>query len=408
MPDMFAPVVPVPPEISIRDAGAWLNTHLPAPHQNKAQLILFDGREVSDDTVGVKNLLATLNQILRKRSDILFCWPTTDSEWHGTVRATAEQIGGANFAPTEADCTIVGPPSSEWPKVLDRLLLQFGKTHADVGLPADLVGKFCEQSSTAGDFLTRVGTVIAERVTKTRVTKRLPQLVFIITSSGEVVGEANRIRRAGTQGLNPEPLLGHSPRSEVGKWWAERNKNANHHLGYIISLFDARLVTMSASAVVHSCMHHGETALTQAVKLKGARPDKGNAKRTIEASEFFRFLKSEEIPEFTSAKKGTISKSTESAYAAIQSMSVKKHKAINQALCQLVREHLADLQFNAKSFEVVLAGEVVTDAQVTLNSTPLSLEFHHVSKAQCRASGMASYIMDKLRTYAIYHQLIPR
>lgn len=408
IPESFAPVFKVPPEIAYRDVGPWLGKNIPPAVGGKARIVLFDGREVSDDEVGVKQFLAVLNQLLRKRSDVIFCWPTTDVDWHRHLRGLAAKIGGSNFVPVESDCHVSGPASSEWPTVLDRLLLQFGKNVDDVGLAKDIVGQFCSEVNTIGDFLTRVGGVVADRVTITRETKRLPQLVFVITSSGEVVGEANRIRRGGSQALAPEPLLGHSPRSEAGKWWTARNKNPNHHLGYIISLFDARLVTMTASAVVYSCMHHGIEPLQSAATGAGARPDKGNAKRTVEVSEFYRFLSGEPIPEFTSGKKGGILKTTANAYAAIQAMSVKRHKSINQSLCAMTKEHLNELVYEEKDFEVCLGGDVITDAQVQFKGRPYSLEFHHVSEAQCGASSMASYIMDKLRTYAIYHQLIPR
>ncbi len=167
MPETFAPVVTVPTTIGIRDASGWLSENLPQSIPNKTQLILFDGREVSDDDVGVRQLLATLNQVLRRRPDILFCWPTTDLQWHGEIRKIAEQIGGANFVPAESDFEVTGPPPGEWPTLLDRLLLQFGKTYEDVGIASDQIGNFCRESNTAGDFLTRVGMVIAERVTKT-------------------------------------------------------------------------------------------------------------------------------------------------------------------------------------------------------------------------------------------------
>lgn len=250
---------------------------------------------------------------------------------------------------------------------------------------------------------------MADRITKTREIKRLPQLVFVVTSSGDVVGEANRIRRAGTQMLAPEPLLGHSPRSEAGKWWHERNKSASTHLGYVISLFDARLVTMSASAVVYACMHHDDSVLQAAAVDEGARPDKGNAQRVISVSEFYRFLEGEQIPEFTSGRKGSVGESTMKGYAAIQGMSAKRHKLINQTLCRGVREYLPDLAFDdEKDFEVAHGGDLITDAQIKYRTMAYSLEFHHLSEAQCGAANMSSYIMDKLRTYAWYHQIVPR
>jgi len=408
MPEAFAPVLSVLPTVPIRDAADWVNRHIPPRNGDKALLVLFDGREVSDDSIGLRQLLSTLNQLVRTRPDVLLCWPTTDPEWHNELRGIAEKVGGDGFAPKESDMQVAGPPAGEWPTVLERLLLQFSKTYADVGLGSDIIGGFCASERTIGAFLGRVGQVIAARVTETRTARQLPQLVFVVTSSGDVVGEANRIRRAGMQSLAAEPLLGHSPRSEVGKWWTERNRDANYHLGYMTSLFDARLVTMTASAVVYACLHAGDTSLEAPATNAGARADKGNAKRTIESSELFKFLNGEQIGEFTSSKKGALQQSTIHAYAAIQALSNTRHKVINMALCKLVRDHLARLEYSDGDFEVSHGGNVITDAIVRLNSKTFFIEFHHLSQGQCVAASMASYIMGKLRTYAWHHQLIPR
>jgi hypothetical protein len=409
MPEVFTPIVNVPTEIKFKDVVEWLNANLPAADSAKSTLVLFDGRELSDDDVGLRQLLAALNQLLRRRSDVLFCWPTTDDDWHAKLRSTAEKVGGQNFVPKASDINIAGPPCDKWSTVLERLLLQFGKTYDDVGIAQDLVRQYCENSLTIGDFLSRISSVIAERITKTRTMKRLPQLLFVITSSGDVVGEANRIRRAGTQAINPEALLGYSPRSEVGKWWTKRNQSSDHHLGYIISLFDARLVTMTASAMVYSCLHSDAADLKKAAENKGARPHAGNAQRIIQATEMYRFLTGEVIPEFTKGKKGGHKKSTADAYKAVQLMSAKRHKAINQALCKLLKTFVHDMSYDeSKDFEVAQGRDVITDAIITHGGRPYSIEFHHLSEQQCAAASMASYIMNKMRNYSLHHQLIPR
>lgn len=405
MPNSFAPVLQIPPEIGFREVTPWLQQHLPAPSTGKAQILLFDGRELSDDAVGLKQLLSSLNQILRKRSDVLFCWPATDLEWYNHIQTIATKIGGGNFCPPEAAHQVVGPAKEKWSSVLQQVLRQFGKTTEDVGLGSDLINTITQQERSIGDFLNRVGVLIAERVTQTRETKRLPQLIFVISSSADIIGETNRIRRAGTQMLAPEPLLGYSPRSEAGKWWTERNSDPNHHLGYIISLFDARLVTMTASAVIHACLHHGNESLKQAASKNGGRADKGNARRTIEVSEFYRFLRNDRNFEFTTGRKGGLRESTSDAYSAIQRLSAKQHKAINFALCSLLKEHLKGITFD---LEVAQGRNIFTDAVVSYQGRPFSLEFHHLSEANCSAANMASYMMDKLRTYAWHHQLIPR
>lgn len=407
-PQEFTSVCSVPPTIRLRDVAGWLQSNLPAIVEGVTIPVLFDGREVSDDDVGLKQFLTALNQILRRRSDVLFLWPTTDAGWHSAIRETARSIGGTNLVPDGADHTVTGPDKKDWATALDRLLLQFGKTVHDVGLAADLVGKLVSEASTIGDYLTRISSLVAERVTKQRQSKRLPRLVICVTSSGEVAGEANRIRRAGTQALAAEPLLGYSPRSEAGKWWAERNKNPLHHLGYMLSLFDARLVTMTASAVAHSVLQHGAPDLQKLATDSGARLDKGNASRTIRASEAARFFRGEEIPEFTSGKKGKTSDATEKAFAAVQAVSVKRHKAINEAIIRMIATEVSEPDLGQSRFEVSHDQNVITDVVIPSGADTMCFEFHHLSDANCKAATMSSYIMDKLRGYAWHHNLIPR
>jgi hypothetical protein len=51
--DLFAPLVRVPATVELRDASAWLNTNLPV-RGDKVIPVLFDGREVTDDQVGLR------------------------------------------------------------------------------------------------------------------------------------------------------------------------------------------------------------------------------------------------------------------------------------------------------------------------------------------------------------------
>jgi hypothetical protein len=90
-------------------------------------------------------------------------------------------------------------------------------------------------------------------------------------------------------------------------------------------------------------------------------------------------------------------------------MSAKRHKAINQAILRAAKPYLPDLSYDEdKDLEVSHGGNLITDAMIHHGGRPFSLEFHHLSEGQCAAAGMASYIMDKLRTYSWHHNLIPR
>jgi hypothetical protein len=402
-------MIVVPHDVELRDAATWVTSNTPAPTVGKSQIVLFDGREASDDDVGVRQFLAALNQYLRRRPDVLFCWPTTDPSWHRKLRSIADNIGGANFCPVETDYQVKGPVAADWPTVLERLLLQYQKTLEDVGMSADLIDEFCRGSKTVGDFLTKASVAVSDRVVKLQEARKLPQILFVITSSGDVAGEANRIRRAGKQVLAAEPLLGYSPRSEAGKWWTERNKDPNHHLGYVISLFNANLITMSASAVVHACVLSGADDVRNAALREKAQPNSGSASQAVKASEFFRFLSGAAVTEFTTGRKGRAKDRTVDAYAAIQALSAKRHKAINQAICALTHQFVPGFQCDqASDFEVSSGGDLLTDAIIRVGNRIYHTEFTHLSGAQCKAANMSSYIMGKLRNYAIYHQLVPR
>jgi hypothetical protein len=407
--DKFRPVFVIPAEVQLRDAVAFVEQNLVAPSDARASLVLFDGREVSDDQVGIKQLLASLNQLLRRRKDIVFCWPTTDPAWHSELKELAKTIGGNNFSPSECDCIVQGPPKSDWPKLLDRLLLQFGKVLADLGLDQSLIDSACERFETPGEFLSEIGNIIASRITNTRELKKIPRLLFIVSSDGDVSGEANRIRRAVNQILAAEPMmLGYSPKSEAGKWWKERSKVPEHSLGYVISLFEASLVTLSASAITYACGQFGSPVLKAVVEAAGARPDKGNAMRTIQASEFYRYLNKESVLEYTTGRKGRVSAGVLKAYAGIQSLSATSHKELNQAVCKLTESNLLGMNVPDENYEVGFDGDLITDALILMNGEAFHAEFHHLSEKHCKAATISAYIMQKLRTYAIAYQIIPR
>lgn len=402
-------LVRVPIGIKLRDVVGWLIAHLP-PQNGKALLVLFDGREVTDDSVGLKQLLAALNQLLRQRRDVIFLWPTNDTAWHKEIKGLAVTIGGSNFAPTESDIQISGPSRADWPRILERILIQLDTSPADVALDSQLVADTVNRNPTIGEFLSEIGGVIAQRTTNVRKTKTLPSVLFVATSGHEVVGEANRIRRAGTFILKAEELLAYSPRSEAGKWWHARKSNPEHNLAYIISLFDARLTTMTASSVAYACLHNGSALLQTAATSAGMAKNSTNATTTITATDLFRLLAGETVAELTSSRKGKMKDTTAGAYAAIQRLSAQNHRQINEAIVRALAGQLGDINLAATRYEVDAGDQnLYTDVQLSrTNASNSALEFHHISEANCNASGMAAYIMDKLRAYAIHYNLIPR
>jgi hypothetical protein len=177
----------------------------------------------------------------------------------------------------------------------------------------------------------------------------------------------------------------------------------------VIALFQARLATMTPSSLVYSCLQHGDEGLRSAATEKGMMPSGSNATTTFKNTDFYRLLIGKPSTELTSTIKGKTAATTLAAHGAIQALSAKRHKAINQSICQLAEVVVPTFKASQGNFEVDLGEQdTFTDAVVPLDAEDVHLEFHHLSQAHCRAASMSSYIMEKLRTYAWRHNIIPR
>ena len=352
LPDLFGPVFAVPATVQVREVAGWLSQSLPQ-HPGRATIVLMDGREASDDRVGLKQMMSGLNQFLRGRPDLVVCWPTVFSEWRDELVELARTIGGRGLCPDGFE-GFVGPAQQTWPEILERILIQLEHTLDDVSLEQSYVDNVAGQETNIGRFLEVISAAIAERVDEVQLARRLPQLIFVITSTSEVVGEANRLRQAGTYLLKSRELMSYSARSESGKWWAARTGTPEYHLGYVIALFRARLATMTPSSVVYSCVQYGDEGLRTIAREKGMRPVSSNAVTTFKNTDFYRLLIGQPSTELTSSIKGKTADATLAAHGAIQALSAKRHKAINQAICQLGEVVVPEFKASLGSFEVDL------------------------------------------------------
>ncbi|WP_133884350.1 hypothetical protein [Glycomyces sp. NRRL B-16210] len=406
MSDKFTQVLSVPTVISLRDVANWIHDNLPS-RTNRSIPVLMDGRESSDDTVGLRQFMSTLNQILRQREDVIVCWPTTNDDWKNELIALARDIGGTSLTPKTADVTILGPSKTEWSDVLDRLFIQLDQRLEDLGMGQEFILEAIDSSSTVGDFLSSIRDEIASRVDF--VQEDLPEILFVVTSTSGIVGEANRLRRAGAMILKAEELVSYSPRSEAGKWWKERNGTPKYHLAYTISLFRAKLVTMTPSSVVYAVAEFGPGDMQEELKALGIQRGQGKANLTFGSTDFSKFISGAGMNELTSTSKGRTSDSILEAYSYIQGLSSKRHKSINQAICALASRNVPDFNAELGGFEVDLGEQdAYADAVIPLSDRDLHLEFHHLSDAKMKAAAIAAYIMKKLRVYSNHYNVTPR
>lgn len=408
MSEKYESVFLVPSTVPLRDLSDWLSATLPlATH--KALPVLFDNREVTDDEVGLRQVMAGLNALSRRRADVMMLWPTTDKKWRDELRSVARTVGGRSLIPMDHDIAIQGPQREAWREILERLLVQLDQSFDELAISEETVEECATAAGSVGEFLENVRDKITVRVDEVQLTRKLPTVLFVISSGAGVVGEANRLRRAKHLHIKADELLAYSPKSVAGKYWKARLKDPNHHLAYITTLFQARLVTMGPSSVVHSALEYGDSALAAMAKNAGVTKNSANAGTTFRSTDFHKFLTATNEFELTSTSKGTVSPEVRYAYKAIQASSPKRHKAINQSICALAQKQVPEFRADLGRFEVDLgAANAFADAVIPLAENPLHLEFHHLSEAHCQASSMSSYIMNKLQTYALHYNLIPR
>lgn len=347
----FSGVIRIPDNIDFRDVSKWLQGNLPS-QSDKSIILLFDGREITDDSVGLSQFLTGLNQLLRQRKDLLFLWPTNSREWHASVKKKAQEIGGSNFSPDNADINITGLKRESWKQVLEKILIQLDIVIEEFALTDDKLNEFIQSEKTLGEFLSKVGSELSENLLELKEIKNLPKVVFSISSGEEVVGEANRIRKVKTFTLRAHELLNYSPRSEAGKFWIERNKDAKQSLAYVISLFDSRLTTIGASVVTFSCLHFGNENLQSIPTKYNVKPHISNAKTTLKASDLYKFLTDTTANELTSSKKGKTSDLTTKSFNEIQKLSATNHKEINKAIAGLLSDTLITYDKSTEKLEV--------------------------------------------------------
>lgn len=409
-PNTFAKVISIPENIEFTAIIDLIKEKVGAL-TDQIKIVLLDGREIIDDETGLTNFLTTLNQLLRRRKDILICWPVNNEEWYDKLIKKGREIGGGNFIPSQAKMEVQGPTKDTWKTALENLLRFIDKTYMELAIDDELISGKLEKSNTLGEFLEEIGDVVADRVSELRKDNELPELLFIVTSGKQIESEANRLRRAGSYVLKAEELRSYSPKSEPGKFWKSRGKHSTQEdLAYIITLFNAKLLTVKSTAVNYACKFYGNKELKKYTAESNMVMQKPNGKKAVMSTDLYKFIFDEIPEELTSTPKGHITTETLQLYSKIQLKSATMHKAINEAICNYFTEVISDnVKFQVVDLEHDAGdGNLQIDVIAKINNKEYFLEFHHLSSRNCKAAKISSYIMDKLRSYSQHYNLVKR
>jgi len=403
VPDRVATVLrlPQPHELAVADIPGYLAR---LPPSKKFTVVNFDGREAPYfNEPEYQTFLGAMNGVLRARRDLLVVWPVTDGTFSSKIVGLLEKVGGRSaFGPSPIH-ELVGLPRPQYNVVLEKILQIANWRLEDAAVSATEVQGMVDGADRLGTFLDRLQTLIAARFNVGSMGVEVPTLVLAISSGEPKIRETCRsLRRADSFYIEASRLLMYTKKSNVAEWWANRANSLKSALPHVIALFNAQLVSLSASSVVHSVLQFGSEDLRSCVE--GVRADRGNARKVMSSSELFKYATGEALDnrEYGSSVK----EETFVSYGKIQQLSETKHKAINTAIIDMVQDSGADLpEF---SYETSLVTGLQTDVVYNAAAGKVAVEFHHKAQSDSTANRIAIYILEKLQEYAINFGLAER
>lgn len=406
LPDLLANVhrIGTDKTLDLNDLAAEIGNIAPS-NDGRLSVVNVDGHEsfVSNDEE-YRRFLVQLNNVLRNRDDLLILWPVNDLAFADKVVGMMKKVGGMSPFGTQPIYEMVGLSDAAWPSVLDGILKVANWALEDAALDWPTVEQVTSGASNIGDYLDRIQAAIAEKFQIEGVGFVPPQLVIVLSSGKREVREICRtLRRADSYYAESSRLLMYTKRSNVAEWWAERNKELKTGLSHVIALFNVQIVSVSGSSVVHAVLNFGDEELRNIPQ--SVQKNIGNAKVVMKATELCKFSNGDEID---NREYGISTQdATLAAYQSIQAKSGERHKAINQAVMELL--DAAGTSFQDHEFERPAAGAANLLVDVATKSSllprPVYLEFHHKSDNETTNNKVSIYILEKLKEYAINYRI---
>jgi hypothetical protein len=313
-----------------------------------------------------------------------------------------QKVGGNSaFGPVPIH-KMKGLPSAKYNLVLEKILQIANWRLDDAAISSTELETIIESTPRIGSFLDELQHLITKRFDIAPMGVEFPTLVLALTSDKEELRDVCRqLRRADSFYIEASRLLMFAKRSNVAEWWSARSTDLQAALPHVIALFNAQLVSCSASAVVHSILQEGTEDLKKLVQ--DVQANSGNAITVMQSSELVRFLRGEAVDnrEYGSSVK----KETLESYARIQKQSDTQHLAINRAIItqaiKAIRAEGGSGELEKFEFEKQLRPGLQSDVVYSSLTGIVAIEFHHKAANETVNSKVAVYILTKLKEYAI-------
>jgi hypothetical protein len=382
-------------------ADALADEHgLPA-NEKRVVVINVDDRE--SDPPSDKEL-SQIKSFLREDgvgSRALVVWPETSLPNAKQMAADFEDRAGRS--PVTIPAEVSGPPTDSWQSTAIATLKLVNGLDSLEELGVDPRTYDPHAEKTLGDFLDRIGNDFVELLAKLLAETRKPLRVIIglVSESGKagVLGELTGSSRYGL--VDADKLLGATPNSVIGKWWASRRGL----LVQTIVRLDARIVHIAPSLSVPVVRRFGPDAAVQALETLGvtSRPP-SDINNYFERADFGRLLLGTDAA--TAEIRGNPAHDARAAFSLLADeygFGSGNDKKLNRAIGDFITQGQPTLG------EVVIEKKLpymplIPDIAIDTEEIATGIELHWRSGdflATSNRSEIAQYTLRKLKSYAI-------
>lgn len=169
-------------------------------------------------------------------------------------------------------------------------------------------------------------------------------------------------------------------------------------------MLELRLLNLTASLVVNACAFGDDEELRNVVRESYPKPIRVNAANSMRTMSLFRALNGEED---VAPTRVSGSSETQDAYNAIQELTNRKHRQINEAIVKVLTDQLG-FKLPNLHFEYLPLEDrgLRADVWFERSERPEVLEFTHLRPTEAGEAYIASYILNKVQDYARDYQLI--
>jgi hypothetical protein len=377
--ELVAAVITPPPdyELPLADLSRWLSKELGTARpgaKNRIIVANLDGREIppSDETA-TQGAMVNLNALLRRQPNTLAVWPVNSEAFARSTIDRLTSAGGQSALASEAILQVKGLPSERFFDALQLILTTLSLRLDDAAVSVSEAQDLADQCATVGQYLEEVHRLVADRYDVSGLGTKLPRLFITITSSADTTPSCRLLRRGNQFLVDPDRLLQVSRANIAEDWRRRARQDSRRSLAFVSSLLEVKLTNLSASAVVNACA----------------------------------FAEDEELREVVAPSRPAASKEIQAAYKALQSLTNRKHRAINEAIVRVLTGQL-DLTLPGLTFEHCPFSnrDLRIDAWYEPAERPVALEFTHQRPTEAGEASIASYVLNKVQDYARDYQLI--